>query len=463
MASESQIPEQVSEDFGREYCSLVKAHHNCWRKDSEGPYDELLAWPTAAPPSIARPSAGGIGRLDSLPVELFTNILEGLDFQSLSVFSRTSVRANNAVQALPAYREVMQHARGALSVLAKTRLLAHHPASSLRRALRSRRCGGCNDFGGFLFLPTCERACVECLSRKLSFRLAMPDAIMTYFGLTEDQLTSSIPPLQVLPGNYAAEPQRMGDRVVELCNPGPLVSVRQARDLALRLGVCSNPAEARRFNKPNVYSKWARDSIPCGRDDGPLPSTIVRHMLPAAAADDFVGHGHGPSHVRFPFLRADGQVDRGRWCRGCMRTRSDFMMDKLPEDVVEERAKDSFGGCVATKITAMASRVWAEEEFLEHVKHCYGARVMASRWKGVHWEMKQRGFRPRKMAYVRHIDPKTYQPAPPLQRDDTYDDLETKEHRQYAGDLAEDEPQLRISVSMCKPKKALTYGRQPEK
>jgi hypothetical protein len=450
-------------DFGREYCSLVKANHNCWRKDSESPYDELLARPTAAPQSMDRASSGGLGRLDSLPVELFTNILESLDFQSLSVFSRASVRANNVVQALPAYEEVMQHARGALSVLAETRLLAHHSAASLCVALRSRRCAGCGAFGGFLFLPTCERACVECLSRKLTFRLGVPDDIMTYFGLTEDQLTASIPPLQALFGNYTAEPQRMGDRVVELCNPGPMVSVRQARDLALRLGVCANPAETWRFNEPNVYSAWAEDSVPRSRHPLSMPSTIVKHMLPQGHM--FEVYSHGPSHVRFPFLRADRRVDRGRWCRGCMRTRSDFMMDKLPREVEEALGKNAFGGCVATHITAMASRVWAEEEFMAHVKHCYGAGVMASRWSGVHGEMKRLGFRPRRMAPVRHIDPDTYQPLPKWQRDDEYgyDALETKEHRQYAGDLAEDEPPVRISYIMAKPKLALTYGRRPKK
>lgn len=132
MGSNSGIPADVGVDFCREYCSLAKPDANCWRPVSaRSPYDHLLAHPTARPPSISRLSTGGPGWFDRWPVELLTEALESMDFKSLSTLSRESVRACNVVRALPAYHEVMEHTKGALSVLAATGLLAHHSASSL--------------------------------------------------------------------------------------------------------------------------------------------------------------------------------------------------------------------------------------------------------------------------------------------------------------------------------------------
>jgi hypothetical protein len=372
-----------------------------------------------------------------------------MDFKSLSAFSRESVRACNVVRALPAYHEIMEHAKGALSVLAATGLLAHYSAASLRRALRSPRCAGCSGFGAFLFLPTCQRACVECLTQKEAFQVAPPDAVGPYFGLSEEQLTS-IPKLRVLQGVYAAKPQRMGDGVMDLRGPDFLVSVKQARDLAAQLGVCPDSAES-----------W-------NPDDALLASRWEHFMLssPERGFGQTLGNFSnfkecpfsGPSYVRFPFLDQSGRVDHGRWCRGCLRTSSDLFTSKLPNEVRDEIGKQAVGGCVPTHITTMASRLWSEEAFMTHVTHCYGARVYSQRWHDVHQEMQQRGFRPRKMAPVKHITTAPNQSTlhgrlhPELE--DSYQKLAIdaqnkvliEEHRQYVGDLTDSRRPLQFIV-----------------
>lgn len=373
MESNSGVPERIGVDFAREYCSLVLPHMNCGpRIYDQSPYDYWVALPTAGLPRISRPSSGNLGWFDDWPIELLTEILESMDFKSLLTFSRVSVQAYNVVHALSAYQEVMEHAKRALPVLGATGLLAHHAASSLRRALRSPRCAVCSGFGAFLFLPTCQRACGHCLRQEATFQVASPELVEELFSLMKEQL-GSIPELQLLPDIYAINRQEM--EVFTMCISNSMVSVRQVHDLAAQLG-----------DGPKAAASWE-------------PKSDVEQVIENYRR----GHCWGPSYIRFPFIDAAGGVEHGRWCRGCLRTRSDFSLGKLPEQVREELSEHAVDGCVATHITTMAARLWSERELMEHVTHCYGARVLSRRWHGVHQEMQRRGFRPRSMAPARHI------------------------------------------------------------
>ncbi|KAK3291596.1 uncharacterized protein B0H64DRAFT_469432 [Chaetomium fimeti] len=442
MASTSDVPGRVGVDFGREYCSLAKPHTNCWRVPrvqvhGHSPYDDLLARPTASPPRISRPTSGGLGWFDDWPVELLMETLENLDFKSLSAFSRVSVAACNAVRALPAYRELLEHAGGALSVLGKTGLLAHHSVSSLRSALRSPYCAVCSRFGAFLFMPTCQRACAECLTRELEFMVDSPAHVRSFYGLTKDQM-ASIPELRILTGAYAGKPQRMGDCWIELY--GSVVSVKQAGDLAAQLGVrpTSRYLGAQLYGEQPDPGRWEKQ---------------VEYTLDDIEVFRDCAYS-GPSYVRFPFLAASGRVDNGRWCRGCLRTRSDFLAGKLPGEVITDVSTHAVGGCVATHIGAMASRLWSEEEFAKHVTHCYGARAFSARWHHVHQEMQERGFQPWRMAPVRHITALERARGPerkPYPRmADKYEEwkIMIEEHRQYVGDLAGDERPTVYSIPL---------------
>ncbi|KAG7286703.1 hypothetical protein NEMBOFW57_009014 [Staphylotrichum longicolle] len=360
------------------------------------PYDKLMRRPLVKPSTVSHQSATGLGTLNSLPADILVPTLESLDFQSLSRFAQTSAAANNLVQSLPAYEQVMKHAAGPLSVLLKTGLLAQHSAASLYRALLDPGCISCGEFGPFLFLLTAERVCGECLSRKLIFRLGRQGEIERYFGLKEEH-HALLPTLRTLPGRYPFEPQRLHigfecwSRV-----PQTLVSVKQAMELSLRLGLkWRHPVDPSKLEEPRVSSDFAWHSVPEGRNRTDFPSIFNFKLIPAMR-DFWPNVFQGLSHVRFPFVDGEGQADWGRWCQGCEYTRVLFMFDELPREVEEQELKDAFGGCVATKFSAMASHLWSREGFNQHVKHCYGAGLLFNRWRKVHEEMKERGFRPKK-------------------------------------------------------------------
>ncbi|KAK4119266.1 hypothetical protein N657DRAFT_582078, partial [Parathielavia appendiculata] len=356
-----------------------------------------------------------LGLLDNLPVELFLNILESLDFPSLSRLSRVSLRANSVVLNLPAYRIVMKHAAGPLAVLTKTELLPYHSAAQLSKALRSSQCVLCQQVAAFLFLPTCERACGNCLSRKLAFALALPDQVADYFGLSKDKV-ATLPALVAIRGDYYADPQRVTHQAImtiPVADEYVFVSVMQARELALRLGTCTNPMEFWRFERTNPFCFWAEETLPYevnSLDDSAeeeYPSIDPEYMLPHIADADFQSAlTVGLSHVRFPSVGPDGRVEYGQWCRGCIDMLECFMDSVLPAEIVEQARKDGLGGCPATHFWSHASRLWSSDSLRQHVVNCHGRRIIWRRWEEVLDQIRQGGFRLKKRALKKGVKKK---------------------------------------------------------
>src|SRR5689334_9957958 len=85
-----------------------RQYSRVWRT----PYEKLMRRPLARPSAaaVSNQSVTGLGILNNLPSDILVPTLESLDFQSLSRFAQTSAAANNLVQALPAYEQVMKHA-----------------------------------------------------------------------------------------------------------------------------------------------------------------------------------------------------------------------------------------------------------------------------------------------------------------------------------------------------------------
>ena len=155
----------------------------------------------------------------------------------------------------------------------------------------------------------------------------------------------------MLEGTYAAKPQRMADGATDLRGPDALVSVKQAQDLAAELGVCPVLAESWEPDDTLLSDKWEQYT---------LSSPEGWHGETIANFSNFKECPYlGASYVRFPFLHPSGRVDRGRWCRGCLRTRSDLFTGRLPKEAMDEIGKQAGGGCVPTHITTMASRLWS--------------------------------------------------------------------------------------------------------
>jgi hypothetical protein len=146
----------------------------------------MISIPEPAKPSAIErdPSSSSIGLLDILPVELLQYTLHMLDFRSLSHLSRASLHGNEVVRSLPAYRNLMEHAPHTLAALGHTRLITLHSANVLYRTLLSEQCISCGEYGAFLFIPTCERCCYECLCSNQSLWVIPTTLARKCFGFT---------------------------------------------------------------------------------------------------------------------------------------------------------------------------------------------------------------------------------------------------------------------------------------
>ena len=181
----------------------------------------------AKPSTIERDStASSFGLLDKPPLELVHWILEALDVQSLSRVSRVSLRGKALVESLPAYQDMMEHAPHALTALGRIRFAHLHSISLLRTTLLSEQCVCCKRYGPFLFLPSCERCCHECLHYNTSLWVIPPSLAGKIFGLSSRQLRR-IPTMRNIPGSYA-----VGFGISRKRSQG-LLSVKAVKELAV--------------------------------------------------------------------------------------------------------------------------------------------------------------------------------------------------------------------------------------
>ncbi|KAH6723475.1 F-box domain-containing protein [Leptodontidium sp. MPI-SDFR-AT-0119] len=272
----------------------------------------------AKPSAIKRDaSSSSIGLLDILPVEF-----------SLSHLSRVSLQGNEVVRSLPAYRSLMEHAPHALAALGRTRLISLHSANALYGTLLSEQCISCGEYGAFLFLPTCERCCYECLCRNQSLWVIPTTLARKCFDLTLSQL-KRLPIMRSVPGSYFVGHTISRQRQLKL------TSVKAAKELGIMIhGSTENMAEtltARRSGgmteKEYHTFRWLQDAPlhPPGQDLSRLPTEGNRYRFKQLA----------PTVVS----------------------------DLVPP------------GCDAFRIfLGMQRRARSHAGFLDHITHCHGAR-----------------------------------------------------------------------------------------
>ncbi|KAI1144716.1 hypothetical protein F4825DRAFT_476839 [Nemania diffusa] len=322
----------------------------------------------AKPSSIQRESLRlSLGSLDKLPIEIILLTLDLLDFQSLSRLSRVSLRGKDVIQNLPAYREMMQHAPQTLAALGKTRLLSYHSSSLLRQTLRSSKCASCFDFGGFLFLPTCERVCFGCLYENQALWMMRRAEAKRCFRLTDKQLRE-LPTLYSVPGRYMQTRRRRALR---------LVSAKQAKQLAIKIhGSIETSAELNPPDCPNTttltdFWKFKRfieaplEPPGCDLSRAPEKSNFVE--------DKYRGMGS----IRFAYLNQAG-ADHGVLCKGCVRAIDDYHRRSMPAHVLSELVPPDRRP--ARPLRALGFRLRSRDQFVDHIKHCYGVSRFLAEW-----------------------------------------------------------------------------------
>ncbi|EEU39427.1 uncharacterized protein NECHADRAFT_81591 [Fusarium vanettenii 77-13-4] len=317
--------------------------------------------------TISRTSnSSSLGLLDVLPAEILLEVLQLIDFQSLSRLLRTSLRGKEVVEAFRLYHEVMRHCPKVLAALGETRLLRHHSSALVRQVLSEQKCASCFEFGGFLFLPTCERICHDCLDKNYAFHLTRVSFAKKWFNLTGKELRR-IPIMQSIPGRYQLRPEakrkhRQSHR---------LVSIKQLLQLAIDVhGSPENVAKLMPTEDSDIddydfkmleqFHKAPLQSPGCDLSKLPFDYCLF-DQWPGMAA------------IQMPSL-INSHRDYGRECQGCDLLLRRKRLGILPRQVEEEFVpRDLDPGEV---LRAMASRLRPRAEFVEHLRHCYGVAWM---------------------------------------------------------------------------------------
>lgn len=258
-----------------------------------------------------------------------------------------------------------------LVALEKTRILQFHSAGLLRRTLRTNQCVSCFGFGAFLFLPTCERVCFQCLHENHALRVTTLDLARKCFFLPTLHL-KKIPILHSIPGSYSV--------LFHVWRPKEyrLVSVKQVKHLAIKVrGSADNvarllpptPPEGMRARDFWIFKRFHEaplDPPACNLSQKPEKSNLVK--------DDF----GGMASIRIPSLSETG-ADRGRLCKGCRLVSELHSQGTLPTAVLENLVPQGIGP--RRPLLALMNRLRSRKGFLEHIKTCYGAGRLMTAWE----------------------------------------------------------------------------------
>ncbi|KAI1359726.1 F-box domain-containing protein [Xylaria arbuscula] len=308
-------------------------------------------------------SASSLGILDRLPAELLYEVLKNLDLQSTILFSRVSIRGRNIVYSFPAYRDVIKHAPHALAAFSQTKLLHLHSASELHNALRNERCATCPEYGVYLFLPTCERCCWQCLRSNPTRRVVSPTAAAKIFALSP-KMVQQLPVMFSIPGTYgvACKSTQKSYR---------LVSINAVKELVISIyGSAGNAIEAIIRRQPNEQTESTARYLQAVFSDSTCLDSLMIPDQGNAAVDRYFGMASIP----FPLLTTPDIVEHGLWCRGCEWTYKQYKDRRLSTYVIANMVPTD---CDPDRVLfGMVRRARSRVGLSAHIRHCYGAQQL---------------------------------------------------------------------------------------
>lgn len=309
-----------------------------------------------------------LGPLDTLPTELLHLIFNSLDFQSLSRFAQICHKANIVVESLPSYERMIKYASKALIALSRTKLITFHTAATIYTALLSEKCVSCQNFAAFLFLPTCERCCYECLCNERSPRVISIRMAGICFGVSPKDL-GQIPIMLSIPGMYSFCHNATRVKRVRL------VSLKQAKKLGISVHGSQEAMEIVSVSKKAGKLSYRQLQLArwlTGSSDSEPQNSSTPRLLDNAPNDNFCGM----ASISFPSLRPNIELEHGLWCYGCR-----VNLDNLEchgrrisfDDLNDFESGTHLLGSGVDLINIFLRREFqarSRSEFLEHTRNC---------------------------------------------------------------------------------------------
>ncbi|PGG96407.1 hypothetical protein AJ79_09602 [Helicocarpus griseus UAMH5409] len=114
-------------------------------------------------PQRAAKQPRGRNPFNLLPTEITLEVLFNLDFGSLGNIRCLNKHFKCAVKSLPPYRLLKEHASHTIKVIFEKGVSSSVTVRQLWTEFNRPSCRACGSFGPFIFLPTVQRCCEECL------------------------------------------------------------------------------------------------------------------------------------------------------------------------------------------------------------------------------------------------------------------------------------------------------------
>lgn len=150
------------------------------------------------------PSPHPASLFDKLPLEIIRQIfVEELDLESLTVLRSMGSRLRSAIDQLPEYQEIVQHSPTSIRAALSLEVASTMTCRNLHNILCTQKCSTCTEFGAYLYLPTCQRACRACFTKKEEFLPLAVNYSRVHWDLSLSDLASA-PIIRSLPGVYRA-------------------------------------------------------------------------------------------------------------------------------------------------------------------------------------------------------------------------------------------------------------------
>lgn len=270
-------------------------------------------------PSIATPfqrtSSVGLGSLDRLPLELLFDTLCRLDMHSLFKFRQVNLRSRQMVDSLSQYHRVVSHGLNLFCALLRTRIAIGVTLLDFYKALCTKTCTLCGEFGGFISILAWKRCCFKCLQESPETQVRTLALVRKQLHMTRAEL-GQLRSFKSLPGIYSMNETVQNSRIA-------IVSLHQATL------VCRRPSHA----LPQVQ-----------------PGSSDRNQK-----FNFMGSCALPYYDEHT-----GRVEHGISCAGCQLA--------IEKDIIGTRG---------TKWGYEArDKVYAQDGFLDHFRWCEQAQLL---------------------------------------------------------------------------------------
>ena len=266
------------------------------------PSEHVAIRPSVEAP-FQRTSYAGLGSLDQLPLEFLQDVLLHLDMDSLFKFRQVNLRSRQTVQSLRQYEMVVSHGLNLLCTLLRTRLATDISLFDFFRALCTKYCTLCGDFGGFMSLLTWTRCCFKCLRHAPETQMRSLAGVRRKLRLTKAEL-DQLKSFQTLPGIYSGHRSVIKSRyTIVSAHQAILVSGQEPQALTQALmvdraqnenynfmGLCALPYYDRQTNKVEQGMSCAGCQLALETDIFPHERWAYEARGKSYTQDDFLEH-----------------------------------------------------------------------------------------------------------------------------------------------------------------------------